>query len=681
MALYIGANYHPHDWTPERWRIDIDLMKQAGFDTVRVGHLAWDSFEPDDGVYTFEWFDEVMDLFAAAGIKVLLDVSMRPAPQWVHKLCPGCNITSKSGHEMRSVRRYMEDVADPAYRQYALRFAEMLVKRYASHPALFAFGLCNEQGSGPMSFSEMSRQRFVQWLKKKYKTIDALNAAWQTQRWCRRLTSFDDVFFPVTETVTGAPEPCLDMRRFFSDGIGGFLALLKDTVARLAPDVPTSCNHYAEQETLGFDYLRWYPHFVDYPGMGFYPGFQITERYHFMQGNSAFRVAETDKPLWSIEYQAGGQGFHHGPYGALYMNAMLSLLNRTQMILGWTWRSMLGGEEQYLVGLLDHDGRPNVNYREDAEIARDIRKLEPYAFPYLPVPEIAVAYSFDSDMVAYYGKYQYHHSRRANSAAINELFFNLNLDYNVVNLTARKHDYKLLILPEYLLVSPEEAKAVRDYIAAGGTVVMTGHSGTVDEHNRVFAEPLPGRLSDVFGVRVAGFERTGAMWKDFAPDAEIVEDANGKRERLRVAPVAEACAGVGANDNAAPFLLDVEYYEQLELTGARALADFADKGSAAVTVHQYGKGSAYYVAAETNVTLLTWLLSRLLPALGIRRPLQVPVGIQARELAPGQRFYVNTTNRAVTVPLETGGRGVLSGKPLAAVLELSPYSAELVVAE
>ena len=73
--------------------------------------------------------------------------------------------------------------------------------------------------------------------------------------------------------------------------------------------------------------------------------------------------------------------------------------------------AMLGGEEQYLVGLLDHDGRPNVNYREYAEIARDIRKLEPYAFPYLPVPEIAVAYSFDSDMVAYYGKYQYHHSR------------------------------------------------------------------------------------------------------------------------------------------------------------------------------------------------------------------------------------------------------------------------------
>ena len=29
MALYIGANYHPHDWSRERWKIDIQLMKEV----------------------------------------------------------------------------------------------------------------------------------------------------------------------------------------------------------------------------------------------------------------------------------------------------------------------------------------------------------------------------------------------------------------------------------------------------------------------------------------------------------------------------------------------------------------------------------------------------------------------------------------------------------------------------
>ena len=40
MALYIGANYHPHDWDSSRWRTDVKLMKEAGFTTVRLGHPA-----------------------------------------------------------------------------------------------------------------------------------------------------------------------------------------------------------------------------------------------------------------------------------------------------------------------------------------------------------------------------------------------------------------------------------------------------------------------------------------------------------------------------------------------------------------------------------------------------------------------------------------------------------------
>ena len=154
MALYTGTNYHPHDWTPERWEKDIALMKKAGFQVVRLGHLCWDSYEPGDGIYTFEWFDNVMDGFYKAGIQVFLDISMRPAPVWVHKLCPGCDIFSPDGNRQAALRRYMEDVDDPDYQYYALRFAKILIRRYKDHPALMAFGLCNEQGAGYISYSD-----------------------------------------------------------------------------------------------------------------------------------------------------------------------------------------------------------------------------------------------------------------------------------------------------------------------------------------------------------------------------------------------------------------------------------------------------------------------------------------------------------------------------------------------
>ena len=69
-ALYIGTNYHPHDWPQARWAHDLDLMAQCGFTVVRLGHLCWDSFEPEEGKFTFEWMDQVMDLCQERGIGV-----------------------------------------------------------------------------------------------------------------------------------------------------------------------------------------------------------------------------------------------------------------------------------------------------------------------------------------------------------------------------------------------------------------------------------------------------------------------------------------------------------------------------------------------------------------------------------------------------------------------------------
>ena len=69
QELYVGANYHPHDdKNIEKIKSDIQLMKAAGFTSVRMGHLAWDSYESSEGNFNFGWFDKVMDLMNGAGI-------------------------------------------------------------------------------------------------------------------------------------------------------------------------------------------------------------------------------------------------------------------------------------------------------------------------------------------------------------------------------------------------------------------------------------------------------------------------------------------------------------------------------------------------------------------------------------------------------------------------------------
>src|SRR6187399_136940 len=59
--LFVGTNYQPVDRSAAQVRNDVSLMKQAGFNVVRMGDLAWDYFEPADGRFDFAAFDAVMD--------------------------------------------------------------------------------------------------------------------------------------------------------------------------------------------------------------------------------------------------------------------------------------------------------------------------------------------------------------------------------------------------------------------------------------------------------------------------------------------------------------------------------------------------------------------------------------------------------------------------------------------
>lgn len=668
MALYIGTNYHPHDWPEERWNVDIALMKDAGFTTVRLGHLCWDSYEPEEGVYTFEWFDQVMDLFADAGIGVVLDISMRPAPVWVHKLCPGCNIHGKSGNSQASLRRYLEDIDDPAYQLYALRFAEILVNRYKNHPALFAFGLCNEIGAGMMSYSEYARSRFANWLKKKYRTIDALNEAWAARRWSRKLTSFDDAVLQENEIAVGAPEAWLDMRRFFSDGIGHFITQLKEVVSAHAPGIPHSSNHYSGRDTLGFDYLKVCDQFVDYPGVGFYPGYELDEKFHYCKIINQERLAETGKPMWCLEFQTGGEGVFCAPPGFIRMHALLYLIDRAQMVLGWTWRSMLGGEEQYYHGMLGHDGIPTPNYTAFKQIAADMKKLQEYGFPYLPMPEIAVAFSQESGWVSQYYKKHFRQSYTDAVIQVHQVFYESNQDYNMVNLRDFKNDYKLLIIPGHIIIEPAVADTIRNYVKRGGTVIMTGYSGLEDETGKVFSTPMPGGVDDVFGIRVAGFYLTD-MKGFYSENAETVNTRGRNHELLTVESAGES------------FHIDVDYYEHLELRTAESFAVFRDKDMCAVSKNHYGAGTAYYVAAITDKSMMAWLIKHVAGELGITEGMEVPDGIQARRITENQHYYVNTTTQDISIPLEMSGKGVLSGKIYEKELRLKAYDAELIVWE
>ena len=82
------------------------------------------------------------------------------------------------------------------------------------------------------------------------------------------------------------------------------------------------------------------------------------------------------------------------------------------------------------------------------------------------------------------------------------VFNKRNVDTRVVDIVQSQLPYKLLVMPGVAVMDETSADRIREFVRGGGTAVMTSYSAMLDEHNQVFSTTLPGRLSDVFGIRV-----------------------------------------------------------------------------------------------------------------------------------------------------------------------------------
>ena len=152
------------------------------------------------------------------------------------------------------------------------------------------------------------------------------------------------------------------------------------------------------QQQKYFDYAK-----IAYTGKipaaadGFYPGPSLRNNEGIEQ--ALFGMAriqfENTTPFWCTEFTT-----MTAVPGSIRKSAYASLMQGSQLICGWTWQSMHAGEEQFLEGMVDWDGQTNRKYDEYKTIAAEFRKIEPYGFPYKPQPEVALAFSFPSQIAS-----------------------------------------------------------------------------------------------------------------------------------------------------------------------------------------------------------------------------------------------------------------------------------------
>ena len=654
QMLYVGANYHPHDdKNPEKIKKDIDLMKTAGLNVVRMGHLAWDSYEPSEGKFDFEWFDKVMDMMNEAGIKVVLDIAIRPAPMWLHHKYPSIDIVDANGNVLYPNHRYMEDIGDTIYQKYALQFTDAITKQYVNHPALLAFGVDNESGDGRISYSETARQRFISWLKKKYTNLDNLNKAWATQRWSRKLNLFEEVGFPVATHPTDVPERMLDFRRFVSDEVNQLLFKVIANINTNAPKVLTNTNAWYYSPMKYFDYSQIaYSGKMTREGCGFYPGTTLTTNWGVM--NALFGISriqfESTNPFWCSEFTT-----MTAVPNAIRKQAYSTLMYGNQMVCGWTWQSMLAGEEQYLEGMVDWDGIPNRKYDEYKKIATEFKKIEKF-FPYQLHAEVGLAFSFPSQMASSYFPEQHDNQLQA----CFDLFYTRNMDARIVEISKSALNYKLLFVPGVAVMDEATANKIRDFVKKGGTVIMTSNSAIVDQSGQVFSSTRPGRLNDIFGIRVGSYEETEAM--------NEVSRKSYKGKKLEF--------------NYKGKVIDTEStrFDIIEPKGAEVIGSLTslDKDYPIMTLNKYGKGKAIYVGLPANGDVLNALVDELIDELNIKKGPEVPSGVMARQIDKNHFLYLNVSGSLKEIPMKGNSRSILFDRDYKGNFTIAPYEPEFV---
>lgn len=70
--LYYGVAYY-YEYLPyDRLNEDIQMMKKANINLVRIGESTWSTYEPQEGVFDFSSLEKVLKAMKAADIKVIV---------------------------------------------------------------------------------------------------------------------------------------------------------------------------------------------------------------------------------------------------------------------------------------------------------------------------------------------------------------------------------------------------------------------------------------------------------------------------------------------------------------------------------------------------------------------------------------------------------------------------------
>jgi beta-galactosidase len=653
--ILYGGDYNPEQWPEEMWLDDVRLMREAGVNLVSVGVFAWARLEPTPGAYDFGWLDRVMDLLAEHGIYANLATATASPPPWLARLHPESLPVTQDGVTLWPGARQHYCPSSAAYRAAATALAREIATRYRAHPALAMWHVGNEYGCHVSAcYCDASAAHFRTWLRARYGTLDALNAAWGTAFWSQRYADWDEIQPPRRMPAFPNPTQHLDFWRFSSDALLDLYTAERDILREVAPDVPVTTNLMGFFKPL--NYWRWAAE-EDIVANDAYPdpADQDAPVQAAMAGD-LMRSLGRGRP-WVLMEQTPSQVNWRAVNvlkrpGQMRLWSLQAVAHGADGVMFFQWRASRAGAEKFHGGMVPHGGTEHARvWREVAALGAELRQLDGLQGAQCPA-EVAIVLDWESwwaleldskpssavrqmDLIERY--YRPLHTR--------------NIAVSFVEPTSALDAYRVVVVPNLYLMRDGIAGNLRRFVVGGGRLVVGFFSGIVDEHDHVLLGGYPAPLRELLGLRVEELD-------PFAP---------GQVNAL-------------AAWDGASYTCDL-WADVITLEGAEALATFESDfyaGRPAITLHRVGSGAAYYIGTRPEPAALAALLRRVCEEAGVAAPYAGPDGVEIVARATTAERYVFVLNhRAHEVTLEPmpGATDAVTGQPVSVPLHLGPYGA------
>ncbi|SDT57125.1 beta-galactosidase [Jiangella sp. DSM 45060] len=596
MTLWFGGDYNPEQWPREVWDEDVRLMRRAGVTVATVGVFSWAQLEPEDGRFEFEWLDDVLGRLHAGGIGVDLATATASPPPWALRGYPDIAPVTADGVRLGGGSRQHYSPHSPSYRRLAGRLVRALAERYGSHPALVAWHVNNEFGCHvSRCYGEHAAVAFRAWLRARYGTVDALNAAWGTAFWSQRYANFDEIEPPRAAPTLLNPTQVLDFDRFSSDALLDLHRAEAAILRELSPGVPVTTNFMGPFR--GLDYWRWAEE-VDLVSDDSYPDPADPDSPATAAlGRDLMRSLAGDRPWVLMEQAPSAVNWRlrnaPKPPGGNRVLSMQALARGADGIMYFQWRQAASGAETFHSAMVPHGGPDTRVYREVEALGAELGELG--WVERQPVPaRVAIVFDWTSWWAL---------EQPSRPTALSYLgivtdwyraFWDRSVTVDFVRPGADLSAYSLVVAPVLFAADAAALDGLHAYAASGGTLAVTFQSGVLDESLHVHSSGYLGPLAATLGVRVEEFAPLAGPPGAEPPDIPVDGELGPLTGRL--------------------------WSEYTHAEGADVLATFAAgdvAGWPAVTRNTAGAGTAWYVATHPDADGLGRVTGALLAAAGV----------------------------------------------------------------